>query len=188
MFGPVLRGSIVTMRPFSKADADSFITWLADPQVTRYMLRIFPPSPEFENDWIERMGTVDTDIMWGLEHEGRLVGTSGVHKIDWLNLHATTGTFIGDRSAWGRGVGRESMQLRARFCFTQLPLRKLESSYLEGNQASARAQAAAGYREIGRRRGSYLRDGRWLDEVLTELHREEWLEANPPAAPESGPR
>jgi len=180
VFGPVLRGKVVIMRPFAKSDAESFIAWLADPEVTRFMLRIFPPSIEFEYDWIERMGTSNADIMWALEHEGRLVGTSGLHGIDWLNLHATTGTFIGDRSAWGKGIARESMQLRARFCFTQLPLRKLQSAYLDGNVASARAQSATGYREIGRRRGSYLRDGKWLDEVLTELYREDWLEANPP--------
>jgi RimJ/RimL family protein N-acetyltransferase len=43
------------------------------------------------------------------------------------------------------------------------------SSYLEGNEASRRAQASAGYREVGRFSGQYYRGGRWLDEVLTEL-------------------
>ena len=49
-----------------------------------------------------------------------------------------------------------------------------DGSYLEGNEASARAQASAGYREVGRFRGQYFREGRWLDEVLTELLREDW--------------
>ena len=180
MFGPVLRGKIVTMRPFSMADAETFVRWLADVEVTRTLLRIFPPSMEVEHEWIERVGKSETDLMWGLEYEGRLVGTSGLHNIDWINQHATTGTMIGDRSAWRKGIGRETMQLRTRYCFTQLPLRKLMSAYLDGNEASARAQAAAGYREVGRRHGSFFRDGRWVDEVLTEVMREDWLRANPP--------
>lgn len=178
MFGPELHGSVVTMRPVATADAENFVRWLADTEVTRYMLRLFPPSMEAEREWIERVGKSDDDIMWGIEYDGRLVGTSGLHGVDWLNQHAMTGTMIGDRSVWGKGIARESMQLRTRFCFTKLPLRKLISSYLDGNVASARAQAAAGYREIGRRRGSYYRNGQWLDEVLTEVHREDWVRDN----------
>jgi diamine N-acetyltransferase len=180
MFGPVLRGKVVIMRPFAMADAETFVRWLADLEVTRTLLRIFPPSIEGEHEWIERVGKSEQDLMWGLEYEGRLVGTTGLHNIDWLNQHATTGTMIGDRSAWGKGIGGETMRLRTQYCFTQLPLRKLMSSYLDGNEASARAQSAAGYREIGRRRESYFRDGRWIDEVLTEVMREDWLKANPP--------
>jgi RimJ/RimL family protein N-acetyltransferase len=66
------------------------------------------------------------------------------------------------------------MRLRADFAFRELPLRKLQSGYLEGNEASRRAQAAAGYREVGRFHGQFFREGRWLDEILTELLREDW--------------
>ena len=178
MFGPVLRGTVVVMRPFTQADGDTIRGWLADTDTTRYMARIFPPSEESEREWIERMGRSETDILWGLEHDGRLVGISAVHQIDWFNQHATTGSLLGDRSVWGRGIGRESMQLRTRFCFTQTTLRKLNSGYLDGNVASARAQAAAGYREIGRRREQFFRNGLWIDEVVTEVLRDDWLRAN----------
>ncbi len=183
MFGPILRGSIVTMRPFSHADAELFVGWLADPEVTRTILRVFPPSLEAEHEWIERVARADTELMWGLEYEGRLVGTSGLHNIDWANQHAQTGTVVGDRSLWGKGIGGEAMRLRTRYCFTQTTLRKLTSAYLDGNTASARAQARAGYREIGRRREQYFRDGRWLDEVLTEVMREDWLRENSDQSP-----
>jgi RimJ/RimL family protein N-acetyltransferase len=70
------------------------------------------------------------------------------------------------------------MQLRARYAFIQLPLRKLKSSYFDGNVASGRAQAAAGYREVGRFRADRFVDGRWVDEVVTEMLREDWLKGN----------
>jgi len=66
------------------------------------------------------------------------------------------------------------MQLRAAYAFTQLPLRKLKSSYYDGNAASGRAQAAAGYQEVGRYRADHWVDGEWRDEILTELLREDW--------------
>ncbi len=82
---------------------------------------------------------------------------------------------IGDKSSWGKGMGRELMQLRARYAFMELPLRKLKSGYIEGNEASRRAQLAAGYREVGRRQQEVFRRGRWLDLVDTEMLREDWM-------------
>jgi RimJ/RimL family protein N-acetyltransferase len=69
------------------------------------------------------------------------------------------------------------MQLRTTYAFTQLPLRKLKSGYVEGNTASARAQAAAGYREVGRWHRDRFVDGEWRDHVLTEVLREDWEKA-----------
>jgi RimJ/RimL family protein N-acetyltransferase len=53
-------------------------------------------------------------------------------------------------------------------------LRKLKSAYFDGNEASARAQAAAGYREVGRYRADQFIDGQWVDQVVTEVLREDW--------------
>ncbi|MGH7870492.1 MAG: GNAT family N-acetyltransferase, partial [Candidatus Dormibacteraceae bacterium] len=98
-----------------------------------------------------------------------------IEQIDWHNRRGITGTLIGRSESWGQGIGGELMHLRADFAFTQLPLNKLSSAYLEGNEASRRAQLAAGYKEIGRCRQEFFREGRWVDRVLTELLREEWL-------------
>src|SRR3989442_35788 len=78
----------------------------------------------------------------------------------------------------GIGRGRQEMSLRDRYAFTQVPLRKLKSGYLAGNDASARAQAAAGYREVGRHEKDMFSDGEWRDHVMTEVMREDWLKAN----------
>src|SRR5207247_8566019 len=85
------------------------------------------------------------------------------------------GSVIGDEKRWGKGIGRELMQLRAEYAFMQTPLRKLKSGYIEGNEASARAQAACGYVEAGRWRKDRFVDGEWRDLILTELLREDWV-------------
>ena len=118
-------------------------------------------------------------MFWVVEFKGRAVGATAIHAIDWKNGFGTTGTVIGDKSVWGNGLGRELMQLRARYAFIQLPLRKLKSGYLDGNEASARAQAAAGYREVGRYRADMFVDGRWRDHVMTEVLREDWETSQP---------
>lgn len=178
MYGPVIQGKLVRLRPPASEEAAAMITWFEDMEVTRFLLRRHPPSIEMEKEWLDKMARSPDDVVWVIEHEDRLVGITGIHQIDWANGYGTTGTLLGDKSVWGKGVGRELMQLRTRYAFTQLPLRKLKSSHFEGNEASGRAQAAAGYRVVGRHKADRFADGSWRDEILTEVMREDWLKAN----------
>ena len=177
MYGPVIRGKLVTLRPPKADEAAVIVTWFEDLEVTQYLKRRFPPSLEAEKEFLERAGTDPDHIFWAVEHEGRLVGVTSIVRIDWPNGHGTTGTLIGDKKAWGKGLARELMQLRAEFAFTQTSLRTLRSGYIDGNVASARAQEAAGYKEVGRWHDDRVVNGKWTDEVLTELRREDWLRA-----------
>ena len=175
MYGPVIEGKLVRLRPPRPDDAAVMITWFEDMEVTRFLLLRHPPSIEQEKEWFDKMAKDPDQVLWAVEHEGRTVGVTGIHQIDWRNGFGTTGTLIGAKAVWGKGIGREVMQLRASYAFNQLPLRKLKSGYLDGNEASARAQAAAGYREVGRYRADMFFDGKWLDHVITEVLREDWI-------------
>jgi RimJ/RimL family protein N-acetyltransferase len=178
MYGPVIQGKLVRLRPPKAEDALPMLSWFEDLEATRFLGRRNPPSVEMEKEWLEVTAKDPDSVIWVVEVEGLAVGTTGIRGIDWKNGFGTTGTMIGDKSLWGKGIGREVMQLRARYAFVQLPLRKLKSSYFDGNVASGRAQAAAGYREVGRLRADRFVDGRWVDEVLTEVLREDWLKEN----------
>ena len=178
MYGPLIQGQLVRLRPPKTEDAAAMITWFEDLEVTRFMLLRFPPSIEMENEWLDRMAKSQDDVFWVVEHDGRAVGATAIHQINWKNGSGTTGTTIGDRTLWGKGIGREVMQLRCHFAFNQLPLRKLKSAYFDGNEASAKAQAAAGYREVGRYRADQFIDGEWVDHIITEVLREDWQKSH----------
>jgi RimJ/RimL family protein N-acetyltransferase len=180
MYGPIIQGSHFRLRPPRLDDAATMVDWFADPQVTARLTQRMGMSLEAEQAWLRRAEEAPDAILWVIEHEGRPVGTTGISSIDWENQHGITGTLIGDKSVWGRGIARELMRRRADYAFTQHPFGKLKSGYLEGNEASRRAQMAAGYQEVGRRRREYFRDGRWLDFVMTELLREDWERGHQP--------
>jgi [ribosomal protein S5]-alanine N-acetyltransferase len=177
MFGPIIQGNLVRLRPPQAEEAAAMATWFEDLEVTRFIKLRNPPSVEAEKEFLERMARDPDAVFWAVEHDGKLVGGTSIVRIDWKDGHGTTGTLLGDKTAWGKGLARELMQLRAGYAFTQLPLRKLKSGYLEGNVASAKAQKAAGYREVGRWHGDKFIDGKWTDHVLTELMREDWAKA-----------
>lgn len=174
MFGPLVKGKLVTLRPPIDGDTAKFVEWFADTEVTRYLAVVFPPSLQQEEDFFKRIGESKSDVWWAIEAEGRTIGASGIHRIDWVNANATTGTVIGDKSAWRKGYGSESMALRTDYAFRQLNLHKLKSGAFMDNDPSKRALQKAGYREVGVWREDFWRDGKWHDHWEAEILRSDW--------------
>lgn len=179
VFGPVLRGEKVTLRPPDDSDPARYVEWLADLEVTRYLGGRMAMALHQEEDYFKKMGESKDDVIWTIEAEGRAIGASGIHRIDWKDGHGITGTVIGDKTAWRKGYGSETMALRTEYAFRWLNLHKLESGVYADNGPSRRALAKAGYREIGIQREHSFREGRWLDHCLCELLRSDWEQARP---------
>ncbi len=178
MFGPVLRGAGVTLRPPDESDPPRFIEWLSDMEVTRFLGRRYRAFALFqEEEWFKKIGESTDDVVWIVEAEGHAIGSTGIHGIDWHNARGITGMLVGDKAAWHRGYATEAIRLRTEYAFLQLNLHKLSSeTYLE-NEAIKRALARSGYREIGIAREHLFSDGRWHDAWHAEVLRADWERA-----------
>src|SRR5207244_11605750 len=110
VFGPILRGTRVTLRPPRKEDLETYLAWFADPEVTRYQPRSTPFSPAQEEAWFTRTGEDPNSVVWAIEVDGKAVGTTGIGQIDWLHRHGTTGITIGEKSLWRQGLASEAMR------------------------------------------------------------------------------
>ncbi|HEY8808295.1 MAG TPA: GNAT family protein [Candidatus Limnocylindria bacterium] len=174
MYGPVLVGTKVTLRPPVDSDAELFVAWFGDLEVTRYLLRRFGVGLLQEEGFLQRLGESPTDVFWMLEADGQAIGATGIHQIDWLHAHGTTGIVIGVKSEWGKGRASEAMAIRTDYAFRQLNLHKLMSGAFVENEPSKRALLKAGYREVGIEREHFFREGRWHDHWLCEIRRSEW--------------
>ena len=174
MFGPILRGETVSLEPRREEDLHLYLSWFADTQVTRTLLRRSVPSPRQEEEWLHNAASSDSGVAWRIVVDGRTIGGTGIDAIDWLNRHGVTGLFIGDRSEWGKGYASQAVALRTAFAFRELGLERLESESFEHNIAMHRALEKSGYHKIGRRRRHIYRDGGWNDVFIFEVLREEW--------------
>ncbi|MGH2377730.1 MAG: GNAT family N-acetyltransferase [Candidatus Limnocylindria bacterium] len=174
MYGPVLKGEKVTLRPPDETDAARFVEWFADQEVTRYLAVTFPLSLEQEKEFLKKIGEAKDVVWWVIEAEGKTIGGVGIHQIDWIDSRAITGIVIGDKTCWRRGYASEAMALRTAYAFRQLNLHKLSSGAFMENEASKRALMKAGYREIGVEREHLWREGRWHDHWRCEVLRADW--------------
>ena len=174
MLGPILRGATISLEPSTPADLPVFVRWFADTQVTRHLLMRFALSEGQEAEWYASVARSDSTVHWRIVADGRTIGATDLRDIDWLNRHAGSGLLIGERSEWGKGYASEAVELRTAFAFDELGLERLETCSLAENVAMHRVLEKAGYRKLTRRRHVYWRTGRWHDDFLFELVRDEW--------------
>ena len=172
-------GEHVTLRPADDSDPPRFLPWIADMEVTRYLGRRTGAALYQEIDFFKKVGEAKDTVLWIIETHGEAVGATGIHEIDWLNAHATTGILIGAKEKWRKGIATEAMRLRTRYAFRELNLHKLMTEVFVSNVASRRALEKNGYRTVGIRKDHFFTGGSWHDVWLGEITREEFDRAAP---------
>jgi len=177
MFGPLLVGMKVTLRPGRESDAECFVRWFADVDVIRHLGRRMAVALYQEHEFLKKIGESKNDVWWMIEAGSRPVGATGIHGINWLDANGMTGIMIGEKDEWGKGNATEAMALRTRYAFRELNLHKLMTEVEIENVASRRALERNGYRTVGVRREQSFSGGKWHDRWLGEVLRDDWERA-----------
>jgi RimJ/RimL family protein N-acetyltransferase len=175
MTNPFLVGAGVYLRPLDRADAPAFVTWLNDPEVTRFLLAYQPMTLRAEEEFIDKAGQGDDVILGIVLREGdRLIGGTGLHQIDQRCRRAAFGILIGDKGAWGKGYGTEAARLMVAHAFETLNLNRVWLHVYEYNPRGLRSYEKLGFRREGVLRQDTFRDGRYWDTIAMAILREEW--------------
>jgi RimJ/RimL family protein N-acetyltransferase len=177
MLGPVLETARVRLEPPRPEHLPRFVGWFGDREVTRYLQRRFPPSLRQEERWLEEMAASEADVVWAvvLREAGEVAGVAALHRIDWRARHGWVEITLGERSAWGKGHGTEMARLCTGYAFEELGFEKVLASVYSGNDASLEILKTLGYQQCGLLRRHAYFGGRWHDEWLGEILREEWV-------------
>src|SRR2546430_6525131 len=74
MFGPLLRGEKVTLRPARENDAEHFVRWFADMEVTRYLATRMAITLQQELEFLKRVGESKDDVWWVIDVADQAIG------------------------------------------------------------------------------------------------------------------
>lgn len=172
-----LRGKRVNLRPVLRSDIQLLLRWMNDPEVYRYLNTFFPAYELDEERWIEKVADEkEHHVQLAMVTvEGTHIGNMGLHRIHWKDRVAWSGAVIGEKEYWGRGFGTEAKMLLLNHAFNVMNLRKVTAAHFEFNDRSRESQAKCGYREEGRLKAHHYLDGRYWDEVLMSVFKEDWL-------------
>ena len=170
----------MTLRPADDGDPPRFVPWFADMEVTRYLGHRMAVALYQEEEILKKFGESSDQLFWMIDADGETIGATGIHRIDWISRHGTTGIVIGAKRAWGKGNATDAMRLRTRYAFRELDLHKLMTEVFVSNEASRRALERNGYRSVGVRREHFFSGGRWHDIWLGEVLRDDWERSQTP--------
>lgn len=154
-----------------------YVAWLEDPEVNRYLETRFSP---------QTLDSVAAFVTSQLEHPASYLfaicaADGGAHvgnvKVGPVNPHhgfADVSYFLGERSAWGKGIGTEAVRLATRFGFERLGLHRLQAGLYAGNVGSRRVLEKAGYVLEASLRKQLRSDAGWEDHLYFGALAGEW--------------
>ncbi|MEZ4572168.1 MAG: GNAT family protein [Thermomicrobiales bacterium] len=105
--------------------------------------------------------------------DGTFIGQCGLHNFNETSRTAELGIGIGDKDYWGRGYGREAVNLLVEYAFRYRNFRRVWLWVHADNERAIRAYLACGFVEEGRLREHMYSNGRYVDAVYMGILRAE---------------
>jgi len=173
----MLIGERIRIRALEKADIDNVMSWVNNREVTKYLMAFSVPiSRASEEQWLER-ATIhrDSDKAFAIETlDGEYLGNCGLHLIDSIHRNAELGIAIGKETHLGKGYGGDAINLLLRMAFHNLNLEKVYLRVFSQNTRGIRCYEKCGFKQVGRMVRHRFIEGKWNDELIMEILREEW--------------
>ena len=184
---PVLTSGSVVLRDLRASDAPSLFTLLTTEEVARF---ISPPPTTVEGferfiAWTLRQRAAGTYACYAVTLQGfdTAIGIFQIRETEPGFGTAEWGFAIGS-PFWGTGVFEESARLVLEFVFDTVGIHRLEARAAVANGRGNGALVKIGAVQEGILRKSFLRNGRYLDQVLYAIVEDDWRtvrEASSPA-------
>jgi Acetyltransferases, including N-acetylases of ribosomal proteins len=167
-------------RALRESDLDGrWADWFNDPVVTKYQGKgFYPHTQEAQKAYYEHLLDSRTDVVLAIidRETGVHIGNVGLHQIDLLHRTAVLGIVLGEKAAWGRGIGAKSWRAITNYGFKVLNLNKICATVMDGNEASLKCALASGYVVEGRQAQQMFKDGKYRALIHVGLLRENWKE------------
>ena len=170
------QGKRIFLRPLEMSDEPLLRRWLNDPENWKTLNRFLPVSEHREREFLEGLYKSCDDVALGvvLRDGERLIGVTGLHRVNAANRSAVFGIIIGERDYQSRAYGTETTQLMLGYGFRELNLNRIGLSVYADNERAIRAYRRVGFVQEGCLRQAFFRNGRYHDELCFSILRDEW--------------
>jgi RimJ/RimL family protein N-acetyltransferase len=177
---PVLKGNRLTLRELVKTDALSLLSMLSTEEVAKF---ISPPptTPQgFERfiQWAQRERQAGNQFTFGMVPEGcdHAVGLVQVRAVAPRFSVAEWGFAVGS-PFWGTGMFLAGARMTLDFAFQNTSVNRLEARAVVQNGRGNAALRKLGAVQEGVLRGSLLKDGKYLDQIMWSIISQDWFQA-----------
>lgn len=159
------------LRKPERSDVDALYIIKNDPEIAS-MLTGFSTgySKSDLEGWVEFHRSAKDEALFVIaDANDRAIGHVGLYQIDHRVRSAAFGILIGDRSAWGKGLGRACTRFAIEYGFDELNLRRIQLEVLATNDRAVKLYRSLGFVEEGRLRQAQWKGGEYIDITLMAL-------------------
>lgn len=170
-------GKKIRLRAYRKEDAEYAWSYINDEEIRRFLVPgiPFPITLMEEEKWIEGQSSSSDTYNFAIEtlDEGKYIGGCGINNLDWKNSVATVGIFLG-KGYLSKGYGTDAMNTLVGFIFDQMNINKVKLHVYAFNERAIKSYKKCGFKLEGTLRQEIFRDGRYYDEYVMGILREEY--------------
>lgn len=174
----MIEGNIVNLRAQDVADVDRILSWVNDKEVTRHLNARYLYSRLFEEQWIAGRASAQqsfTNVHFAIEtKDGTHIGGISFHAVSAEDRNARLGMMIGEKAYWSRGYGTDALMTLLRFAFDEMNLWRVDLSVDADNARGIACYRKCGFVEEGRMRDARYQAGRYADQLIMGVLREEF--------------
>ena len=171
----------IRLRALEPEDAPIFFEWNKDSEMMLMVGGLYPPtSKKVITDWIEKttakFSEKTDDFYFVIETlDGEFIGSIDPHKCDRLVGDFSYGIAI-RREFQRQGYAREAIIMVLRHYFRELRYQKVTVKVFGYNEPSQKLHEAMGFLLEGQIRRSVLHNGRFYDDLIYGMTKEEFEE------------
>jgi [ribosomal protein S5]-alanine N-acetyltransferase len=177
---PVLKTNRIVLRELVKTDAMSLLSMLSTQEVAKF---ISPPPTTLQGfekfvQWAQRERQAGNQFTFGMVPEGydHAVGIVQVRAIAPKFSVAEWGFAVGS-PFWGTGLFLASARTTLDFAFQHTAVNRLEARAVVENARGNGALRKLGAVQEGILRGSLVKDGKHLDQIMWSILSRDWFQA-----------
>jgi RimJ/RimL family protein N-acetyltransferase len=183
---PTIRGAKVTLREVRESDAHALLVMLSSDEVAEFV----SPLPRTVDGFVafaaeaQRDRAVGHSFCFGVVPDGYddAMGLFQVRELEPGFGSAEWGFALGS-AFWGSGIFVEGAKAVIDFSFGVVGMHRLEARSITSNGRGNAALRKIGALQEGILRRSFQRDGRYFDQILWSILKDEWREHHPAFAP-----
>lgn len=173
-------GQKIRLREYRREDIPTVLQMINDSEIKRLLTPGIPYlyTLEDETKWFESLSANNDHYSFAIETitDNHYIGGCGINQIDWKNSITTVGIFIGDKDCWNKGYGTDAMKVLIQLIFEQLNINKIKLHVYEFNERAIKCYEKCGFKIEGTLRQEIFRDGKYHDEFIMSILKEEYLE------------
>ena len=174
-----LLGENIYLRPLCIEDSEGpYISWFNDEEVCRgNQHHTYPYTLDDAKEFIltshdKKHEKLILAII--LKNENIHIGNISLHNINPIVKSAELSLIIGDKSYWGKGIGKEACKLICDHAFNSLNISRISCGTFEPNIGMIKIAQYLGMKKEGCRRNAAFKNGKYIDVIEFGVLKEEY--------------